>query len=59
MDDERTIVEVEDEPQDQEVVLALPVSVGQALINYLVTRPYNESAGLIHALQQLKPINGD
>ncbi len=35
--------------------LILPVDLGQGLVNYLQTKPYNEVANFLQALQQLKP----
>jgi hypothetical protein len=39
--------------------LALPVEVGQALINYLATRPYRETFELIQALQSLQTVDSE
>lgn len=37
--------------------LILPADLGQAMIDYLATRPYREVYQLVAALQQLTPAN--
>ena len=44
--------------ETEQVFLALPIEVGQALVNYLQEQPYRETAGLIHALQSLQTVGG-
>lgn len=42
--------------EQEAVVFALPLDVAQALMNYLVTRPYTEVFPLVQALQGLPRI---
>lgn len=37
-------------------MIALPIDIANALLNYLVTRPYQEVAGLISELQRAQTI---
>lgn len=45
------------QPQTQAQVLAVPVPLAQAVVNYLMTQPYGQVADLIANLQQCQPFN--
>lgn len=43
--------------QPQAQVLAVPVPLAQAVVNYLMTQPYGQVSDLIANLQQCQPFN--